>query len=86
MNCDKKTWIKAVQLPDAKYNEIHEWILSVAGEGDPVTPEQLGLSPIAFMYPERILRITHKDGHYDIIYSISPDCDICFDLFSTYKK
>ncbi|HEV8490689.1 MAG TPA: hypothetical protein VGR76_00410 [Candidatus Angelobacter sp.] len=80
------TWIGAAQLPDAQYCQIHNWLCGIAGEGEPTTPEALGLNKRKFMH-DRLFVVEHdlaRDRHYDVVYSLSAEGELCFELFSQY--
>jgi hypothetical protein len=76
-------WIDAKrELP--KYQELYNHVVALAGEGDLVTPEQLGLPRRSFAYDE--LRLLQIPGGY-AVYSIDrPTGEMDVELISNYIK
>lgn len=76
-----KILIQAHQLPN--YSEIYSAVVSVAGEGELISPESVGKRQNDFTF-EKIFLLTLKNT--EVLYSMSDDGQVDVDFLGKYKK
>lgn len=79
----KQLWISASKVGGSQYKKLHNYISSVAGDGEIVSAESLGVNPDRIMFPNAYLILAHNQW---VVYSLSDTGEHCVDLIGEYHK